>query len=223
MDGGIVRAVSSDSSLPDWRQVQDRLDQECMNLFDLMRSEEAAIPYSLRLLLRTIYTLTIGSMTNDDRKISATPGESASKRDETGVFYASSCAALFLRLICPSVISPLEWGALRAEKHRSATISEDRCEENLDVTESVRRVEAMSRNPAAAAIILVAHVLHHDDLHSLWRGESSTLRALKQLAEEIVMLVPIDKVCLTATLFCCGLLRHGQHLKKGCFCLCLCS
>jgi hypothetical protein len=29
------------------------------------------------------------------------------------IFYASSCAALFLRLICPAIISPLEWGALR--------------------------------------------------------------------------------------------------------------
>jgi hypothetical protein len=191
--------LQSSPCVPTARRVQDRLDQECMNLFDLMRSEEAVIPYSLRLLLRTIFSLTIGSLDHDDRK-AASSGDTDSPiaRDEIGVFYASSCAALFLRLICPSVISPLEWGALRAEKPRPQSSKPAHHDlthgENLDISESVKRVEAMNKNPAAAAIILVAHVLRHDDLCSLWKGESSTLRALEQLTEEIVMLVPIDKV-----------------------------
>lgn len=197
--------------------VENTLDMECMNLFELMKAEEAGIPYSMRLLIRTIHKLTIGTVRAEgngsgevDGKVSSTcsgdcnDDKEEAYRDQRNVFYASSCAVLFLRLICPSVINPLEWGALRME--RGAVESPRRTglggcngddgddEDGLDVSESVRRVDAMNRNPAAASLILVAHVLHHDRLAALWRGDEASRRALQQLVNEVVMVVPIDKV-----------------------------
>eukprot|EP00602_Paraphysomonas_sp_CaronLab_P008482 CAMPEP_0185028698 /NCGR_PEP_ID=MMETSP1103-20130426/14616_1 /TAXON_ID=36769 /ORGANISM="Paraphysomonas bandaiensis, Strain Caron Lab Isolate" /LENGTH=679 /DNA_ID=CAMNT_0027563203 /DNA_START=218 /DNA_END=2257 /DNA_ORIENTATION=- len=81
------------------------LDNECSHLFDTMQSNEHVIPPSMRLLISTIHRLTIAGR----------DGAQHNGEPEYGVFYATSCAALFLRLICPAVISPLEWGALRRQ------------------------------------------------------------------------------------------------------------
>jgi hypothetical protein len=58
----------------------------------------------------------IQKLTDPPQQTSATAEQDVVSSCSAGhqdIFYASSCAALFLRLICPAIISPLEWGALR--------------------------------------------------------------------------------------------------------------
>lgn len=71
-------------------------------MFDTMKRPDITIPPSLMLLICIIQKLTDCPQQLDN--------QCSTHQD---IFYASSCAALFLRLICPAIIAPLEWGALR--------------------------------------------------------------------------------------------------------------
>jgi hypothetical protein len=89
-------------------------------MFETMRRPDILIPPSLMLLICIIQKLTDTPQQvqspEADGGAATTEQDSVSLSGSTAhqdIFYASSCAALFLRLICPAIISPLEWGALR--------------------------------------------------------------------------------------------------------------
>jgi hypothetical protein len=115
---------ADDPSTPDDPvPVQVKINEECQQLFDKMKSPLTSIPPSLMLLICIIQKLTDTPSSLVDcgelKEPSAAPDSSSlTESPQSGcahqdIFYASSCAALFLRLICPAIISPLEWGALR--------------------------------------------------------------------------------------------------------------
>lgn len=71
-----------------------------------MKRSDISIPPSLMLLIATIRKLT--TLPTDETE---TYNQDILSYED--VFYASSCATIFLRLVCPAILSPLEWGALR--------------------------------------------------------------------------------------------------------------
>lgn len=231
---------------------QDFFHLEAVKIIDKMKRTELLMPPSFKLLIATIFRLTVKTSDFYDREV--VPARNISNGNEHdkevkitrkyesqaefGVYYASACATLFLRLICPALLCPLEWGVLsqktlmnfqpktqqmqqlhsltleskeKKEKKRevlkrfvfgkkregSNTSSIANCgTSHAEVTEQTQRecISDMNNNPAAAAIILVAHILSHCNLEEFWSSSDIDLDNFEQIQSNVVRLIPIEKV-----------------------------
>jgi hypothetical protein len=68
-----------------------------------MHKMQHKIPRALQMMINIAHKLTIGSESN----------MISTNKYASSIFHATACASLFLRLLCPALIAPLDWGALR--------------------------------------------------------------------------------------------------------------
>ena len=272
---------------------QDYFHLEAVKIINTMQRTEEFIPPSFKLLIATIFRLTVKTSDFNDRdvvptrNISGDPGSSAlqspggegapqeevksfnkyESQAEYGVYYASSCATLFLRLICPALLCPLEWGVLsqknlmnfhpKIEKEHPpmpSSVTSDSGSNNTNANNKTSKrdrfkrfalgrmksghfsssaemnscsttaaaasaqqdqldfVSDMNKNPAAAAIILVAHILNSCRLEEVWSSNDLDLDNFQQIQSNVVRLVPIEKVrCMLISLLL-FLLVSNPHL-----------
>jgi hypothetical protein len=245
---------------------EDFFHLECVKIIDKMKRTEAFMPPSFKLLIATIFRLTV--KTSDFSSRHATPawhvsGDKESgegdgdvsvvdekkkhqkyeSKAEHGVYYSSSCATLFLRLICPALLCPLEWGVLSQKtlmnfqpkklqqqqqqqsslsvlpvdgnkdkkreilkrfvfgRKKSSTSSNDTDDINSEVAENDQSgcILDMNTNPAAAAIILVAHILNSCNLEEFWSSNDFDLDNFQQIQSNVVRVVPIEKVITSSS------------------------
>jgi hypothetical protein len=244
-------------------QYDDFLHLESVKIIDKMTKTQEYIPPSFKLLILTIFRLTVqtsnfktrmdylNTHSNNDKTDSDQEQELKSTRryeskPEYGVYYSSACATLFLRLICPALLSPLEWGVL-SQKSMLTHLSQKKLKKQQDslsfgnqsggsssdsiaqdgekrkkrdvfkrlllgrkkpptpetcydksYSDNVDRdqdfVSDMNDNPAAAAIILVAHILSNCNVEEFWSSTDAELDNFQQIQQNIVRCVPIEKV-----------------------------
>jgi len=248
---------------------EDFLHLESVKIIDKMTKTQEFIPPSFKLLISTIFRLTVQTTNFEDRHALSTRFGNGQKelvnekvnevsdkftettlishkyesKPEYGVYYSSACATLFLRLICPALLSPLEWGVLsqksmitylpqKKKQQKLAALDDAIVNDNntgepkksrkrdvfkrlrlgrkkdsssLDsnqaasLTESVQKehlafISNMNNNPAAAAIILVAHILSNCNIEELWSSSDVELDNFQQIQSNIVRCVPIEKL-----------------------------
>ena len=218
---------------------EDVIHTESRRIIDKMSKSEEFIPPSFKLLIGTIYRLTIdtsdvstnvkyedGSATEGGFATEIQPKRQYESKSAYGIYYSSSCATLFLRLICPALLNPLEWGVLSqrtltnpikkssvsapphvVEKGRKRKMIKrffiGKLKMNEDMEETASRgvqedqldyISDMNRNPAAAAVILVAHILNSCELNEYWTSDDTDLDNFLQIRDTVVRLIPIEKV-----------------------------
>lgn len=93
----------------------------CTALFETVATSYDVLPMSLNLLVKIIYEISLDLATPpvvaiESKRGHATIFPEADDDDAERLFCTASCGILFLRLLCPALISPLEWGALRDRK-----------------------------------------------------------------------------------------------------------
>ena len=162
-------------------------------------------PPSLLILLNKIKKLTIGSSDWRNAVHGIDDPTSPTEKPEYGVYIASICALLFLRLICPAIIAPLEWNVLHNEwDRRHSRISKS--------DNNISKENANTSSPAMF-IILLAHVLHSGNinradgdsqtdsndsscnhLYSIWSGNNDDLAPVIAAIQVVVNEVPVTKV-----------------------------
>lgn len=126
------------------------------------------------------------------------------------MYFASMSALIFLRLICPAFISPIEWGALslksRADilsvrketsespepRHRSLSSDVSMFMPATPVSQAAVTSE-QERAGATATVILLAYILHSGQLHLWWSGGDEELQDMERAILRVCELVPIDK------------------------------
>lgn len=153
--------------------------EEITAFFKILNESLHSLPCSLVYLSKVSYDLTVGM--------------TAASLDcrESNIYYATSCAVYFLRLLCPAIISPLEWGALKKDKieylkagfrHIPSTFTTESLPQiprdvvdtsfRLNIyswTKSLRlkdkepdKIEySIADNRSYGAMILMAHLIHH--------------------------------------------------------------
>ncbi len=94
----------------------------CTSLFNAMSNNVDSMPLSIKMMMKLIFELTTRSRGfNRTCKIHSHGNESSPEphvfaeltcSDEKS-FCQSCCGILFLRMICPALVCPMEWGALR--------------------------------------------------------------------------------------------------------------
>jgi hypothetical protein len=166
-----------------------------------MKKADILIPPSLMLLLSTIRKLTIPPF--EVGSVDVNPSESSSHpASHHEIFYASSCAALFLRLVCPAVISPLEWGALRrGQSIQQSTTSNPETKSSEEVNVNSRST-MFARSFSRSDVQNSCNKTRNSLISSLLKREESTLTFLPpdDLTEEEVKLISaIDKNPAVAT------------------------
>ena len=93
-------------------------------LFESVATSYDMLPYSICLLIKTIYEISLElscppAGTVASKRVEATIFPEAIDDDAERLFCTASCGIIFLRLLCPAIISPLEWGALRGQRSAS--------------------------------------------------------------------------------------------------------
>ena len=228
-----VESIATEDS--GWRPgTEDFVHLEAQKIIHKMKSTEQFIPPSFKLLIATIYSLTVKTshfrsfgpaecQTTEEgqhRKEDSRSGRGLTP--EYGIYYASTCAALFLRLICPSLLSPLEWGVMsQRDMTHPSQAGDDPCidsfpkpkkmetfkqiifgdkKDNINIADSdtdfrEEFISDMNKNPAAAAVILVAHILNSGRLEEVWSSNELDLDNFLQIQSNVVRLIPVEKVC----------------------------
>lgn len=241
---------------------------ESMKIVEKMRKTQEFIPPSFTLLVSTIFRLTV--KTSDFHNCSKERGRNFStgheeeteeyrgdeilcpslhshkyeSKAEYGVYYASSCATLFLRLICPALLSPLEWGVLSQKSitnHRNETLQPQPGDKREGKRDALKRlvfgkskpddstcpgeaspqysdcVSNMNKNPAAAAIILVAHILNSCNLEEFWSSNDLDLDNFLQIQSNVVRTVPIEKVLFQLIVLSICTMTYHRVITGWCF------
>lgn len=183
-------------------------------LFEKLRQIQAEnfrqLPPSLILLMRLVRRLTIGK---HDLDLSTSTGVVPKEKPERGVYHATACALLFLRLICPSIIAPLEWGVLHSSwDGRVVRPLSLPSSASYDALEDIDTNDCNYCGVGSSAIfiIVLAHVLNgtvndnagaevsseniHDHLlFDIWSGANEDLLPLISAIEAVTSEIPFSK------------------------------
>lgn len=96
--------------------IQKNILIEATHVFDYMKKMQKKIPQALQIMISIARSLTVGDVNASPRSKEFKTFEddaTGNKERNRTIFWATSCASLFLRLVCPAIISPIEWGALK--------------------------------------------------------------------------------------------------------------
>lgn len=120
-------SVDGDGSGGKLHVLSESINDTCSALFQAVATSYDIFPSSMSLLIKAIYEISLDLSAPPMIAVAAVREEAtifpeAVTDDAERLFCTASCGILFLRLLCPALVSPLEWGALR-EKHRVISTS----------------------------------------------------------------------------------------------------
>jgi hypothetical protein len=192
-------------------------------LFEKLRQIKAdnfrQLPASLLVLMRLVRRLTIGKTIRG-----AESGWSVSEpreKPERGVYHATASALLFLRLICPSIITPMEWGVLHSSWDggavRPLSLPSSSSYDALDDIDT-SDCNYCGVGSSSILIIVLAHVLNgsfcdcaasekggesvHDHfLFDIWSGSNEDLVPLVSAVKAVTTEIPFSKASELLTFY----------------------
>lgn len=206
-------------------EIDEKLSKSCRNIVEKLEIElqSEQIPLSLSVFIRTLKTLVVGEdftfpgLASSERKSISRTAKHKSTIDnnnnadadiDTGskmlfdkpdlrVFNLSLTAILFLRLIGPAIISPIEWGVLHRNHTGQLTYP---CESNF-----FGNYDFLSANPwfrqsqldgsPTAAMLLMAHSFHENkELQKVLGELSPAAGAVMDIMDQLASTVEQAKV-----------------------------
>ena len=141
----VIRSTSqSRSSAPDIKYggklhvYSQDINDICSSLFEEVATSYDMLPKSMSLMIQIMYDISVGesyssgNLMHSDVKVNP-PQEH--KGEAERLFCSSACGIIFLRLLCPALISPIEWGSLRDQRNKHSLSSSRSSCERKDSTE----------------------------------------------------------------------------------------